>query len=111
MAENPATSWLTGMVDVVGHASRCGLIPKRLDPASIGLPPYLPDDRIGKDGLEAAYEAELRGRAGIQTLLVDALQLALGIPIAAVLVFFVVQFLKPRPPPEGPTGPDEPDEP
>ncbi|HMQ35057.1 MAG TPA: penicillin-binding transpeptidase domain-containing protein, partial [Chloroflexaceae bacterium] len=74
VAENPASSWLTGLADVVSHAGRCGLIPKELEPSSIGMPPYLPDDRIGKVGLEGAYEVELRGRMGIQTLLVDALQ-------------------------------------
>ncbi len=73
-AENPASSWLGGLIEVASHAGRCGLIPKVIDPASIGLPPYQVDDRIGKDGLEAAYEAELRGRMGLQTLLVDALQ-------------------------------------
>jgi penicillin-binding protein 2 len=73
VAENPASSWLSSLTDLVGHASLCGLIPKVIDPRSIGLPPYQVDDRIGKDGLEAAYEAELRGRMGIETLLVDAL--------------------------------------
>lgn len=80
VAENPASSWLTGMVDVVSHAGRCGLIPKTIEPASLGLAPYQPDDRIGKDGLESAYEAELRGRLGLQTLLVDALQRPLSPP-------------------------------
>ncbi len=74
VAENPASSWLTGLVDVVSHAGSCGLIPKQIEPSSLGLPPYLPDDRLGKVGLEGAYEVELRGRMGIQTLLVDALQ-------------------------------------
>jgi len=74
VAENPASSWLTALVDVLGHAGRCGLITKQIDPPSIGFPPYQPDDRIGKDGLEAAYEAELRGRPGVETLLVDVLQ-------------------------------------
>jgi penicillin-binding protein 2 len=80
VAENPASSWLTSMIDVVSHAGRCGLIPKRIDPSSLGLPPYQSDDRIGKDGLEASYEAELRGVAGIETLLVDALERPAGPP-------------------------------
>ncbi|GAB4425680.1 MAG: penicillin-binding transpeptidase domain-containing protein [Chloroflexi bacterium OHK40] len=80
VAENPASSWLTSLADVIGHAGSCGLIPKQIDPASIGLPPYQVDDRIGKDGLEAAYEAELRGRMGIETLLVDALQRPVSAP-------------------------------
>ncbi|EFO81853.1 peptidoglycan glycosyltransferase [Oscillochloris trichoides DG-6] len=74
VAENPATSWLTSMNNVIGHAGRCGLIRKEIDPSSIGLPPYQSDDRIGKDGIESAYENELRGQTGIETLLVDALE-------------------------------------
>ncbi|NTU82685.1 MAG: peptidoglycan glycosyltransferase [Chloroflexales bacterium] len=74
VAENPASSWLTALVDVVGHVGSCGLIPKKIDPPSLGFPPYNVSDRIGKDGLEASYEADLRGRMGIETLLVDALQ-------------------------------------
>lgn len=80
VAENPASSWLTSLADLVSHAPVCGLIPKRIEPASIGLPPYQVDDRIGKDGLEAAYEAELRGRMGIQSLLVDALNRPVSAP-------------------------------
>jgi penicillin-binding protein 2 len=78
--ENPASSWLTALGDVVGHAGVCGLIPKRQDPASRGLPPYGDDDSIGKDGLEAFYEPELRGRVGIQSLLVDALNRPVSAP-------------------------------
>jgi penicillin-binding protein 2 len=77
---NPASSWLSGLSDLVGHAPVCGLIPKRQEPASRGLPPYQVDDRIGKDGLEAYYEAELRGRMGIQSLLVDALNRPVSAP-------------------------------
>ncbi len=73
VAENPASSWLTSLNDLVSHIGRCGLIPKRINPGSIGQPPYQSDDRIGKDGLEESYEAQLRGSAGTQTLLVDAL--------------------------------------
>ncbi len=74
MAQNPVSSWLTGLIDVVSRAGRCGLIGKTIDPPSLGFPPYQIDDQIGKDGLEAAYENELRGLQGIDTLLVDALQ-------------------------------------
>jgi penicillin-binding protein 2 len=73
-AVNPASSWLRAMVDLVSSAPTCGLIQKTIDPASIGLPPYQQDDRIGKDGLESAYESDMRGRIGIESLLVDALQ-------------------------------------
>ena len=80
VAENPSSSWLTSLNDLVSHAGHCGLIPKKIDPASLGQPPYQSDDRIGKDGLEASYEAQLRGTAGIQTLLVDALERPAGPP-------------------------------
>ncbi|MFV9505364.1 MAG: penicillin-binding transpeptidase domain-containing protein [Oscillochloridaceae bacterium umkhey_bin13] len=74
MALNPASSWLTGLAEVVRQSGRCGFIPKTIDPPTLGFPPYQVDDRIGKDGLEAAYEAELRGQIGLDTLLVDVLQ-------------------------------------
>ncbi|NTW03818.1 MAG: peptidoglycan glycosyltransferase, partial [Oscillochloris sp.] len=78
VAENPSSSWLTSLNNVVSHAGRCGLITKRIDPSSIGMPPYQSDSRIGKDGLEAAYETHLRGTAGIETLLVDAMERPAG---------------------------------
>ncbi|WP_322488434.1 penicillin-binding transpeptidase domain-containing protein [Chloroflexus sp.] len=74
VAVNPASSWLRGLVDITANAPICGLMAKRIDPASVGLPPYLPSDQIGKDGLEGAYEQVLRGQMGIDSLLVDALQ-------------------------------------
>lgn len=74
VAVNPASSWLRGLVDITANAPTCGLMTKRIDPASVGLPPYLPSDQIGKDGLEGAYEQVLRGQMGIDSLLVDALQ-------------------------------------
>jgi penicillin-binding protein 2 len=80
VAENPSSSWLSGLGELVGYAPVCGLIPNRIDPASIGLPPYQPDDRIGKDGLEAYYEQELRGRMGLETLLVDAFNRPVSAP-------------------------------
>ena len=80
VAENPASSWLTALVDVVGHVGHCGLLAKVIDPPSLGFPPYGVSDRIGKDGLEATYETALHGRTGIETLLVDALQR----PVSAV---------------------------
>ncbi|RMD77349.1 MAG: peptidoglycan glycosyltransferase, partial [Chloroflexi bacterium] len=80
VAVNPASSWLRGLVDITANAPICGLITKPLDPTSVGLPPYLPSDQIGKDGLEGAYEKVLRGQMGIDSLLVDALQR----PVSAV---------------------------
>ncbi len=73
-AVNPASSWLRALTDVTANAPVCGLMAKEIEPTSIGLPPYLPSDLIGKDGLEAAYEKMLRGQMGIDSLLVDALQ-------------------------------------
>lgn len=83
LAANPASSWLTALVDVLGHAGRCGLIVKPIDPPSIGFPPYQVDDQIGKDGLEAAYESDLRGQVGVESLLVDVLQRPIG-PVETV---------------------------
>lgn len=74
VSSNPASSWLGGMMDVVGHASNCGLTEKPVDPKSIGIALYQHNDHIGKDGLEGGYEDALRGRIGIKTLLVDALE-------------------------------------
>ncbi|PDW04876.1 penicillin-binding transpeptidase domain-containing protein [Candidatus Viridilinea mediisalina] len=73
LVANPASSWLTSMADVVGQSGRCGLLRKPIDPASLGLAPYQVDDRIGKDGLEASYERELRGHLGLDMVFVDAL--------------------------------------
>ncbi|ACL24097.1 penicillin-binding transpeptidase domain-containing protein [Chloroflexus aggregans] len=80
VAVNPASSWLRSLVDITANAPICGLITKPIDPTSVGLPPYLPSDQIGKDGLEGAYEKVLRGQMGIDSLLVDALQR----PVSAV---------------------------
>lgn len=72
--ENPATSWLDSLLSTVNTAPNCGLVRKTIVRGQIGLAPYQRNDRIGKDGLEAGYEAELRGSVGIDTLLVDALE-------------------------------------
>ncbi len=74
VTENPAMSWLDSLQDVVGHVTHCGILPKQINTGAIGIPPYQNDDRLGKDGLEASYEDELRGEVGIDTLLVDALE-------------------------------------
>lgn len=71
---NPSSSWINGLLDTVSHAANCGLARRQIDPNSVGFPIYAPDDRLGKDGLEASYETELRGSIGIEKLLVDALQ-------------------------------------
>jgi penicillin-binding protein 2 len=74
-SRNPASSWLTSLVEVVSHSGVCKqLITKKIDPASLGIPPYQNDDQLGKDGLEYSYEAILRGNIGVETLLVDALE-------------------------------------
>ncbi len=72
--ENPASSWVNSLLDSVTYAPNCGLIPRQIAPNQRGIPPYQSDDRIGKDGLEYSYEAELRGTMGIQSLGVDALE-------------------------------------
>ncbi len=74
VAENPATSWVDSLLDILGHTAHCGVLSKEIDTDVVGLLPYQNDDRIGKDGLEASYEDELRGHMGIEALLVDALE-------------------------------------
>ncbi|HWQ11527.1 MAG TPA: penicillin-binding transpeptidase domain-containing protein, partial [Roseiflexaceae bacterium] len=71
--QNPARSWAAGLLDSIGNAVECGVIQKQINPYQLGMPRYLPDDRIGKDGVEASYEAELRGQLGMQAVVVDAL--------------------------------------
>lgn len=78
--ENPAASWLTSLMGIIGHVPNCGILQKQLDSAVLarGLPPYRNEDDIGKDGLEASYEDELRGDMGIDRVLVDALERPVG---------------------------------
>jgi penicillin-binding protein 2 len=71
--QNPARSWVDGMLDSIGNAVECGIVQKQINPYQLGMPRYLEDDRIGKDGVESSYEEELRGQLGMQTIIVDAL--------------------------------------
>lgn len=71
--QNPARSWMRGLLESIGNSIECGIIQKQINPYELGLPRYLPDDRIGKFGVEASYEEELRGQLGMQEVLVDAL--------------------------------------
>ncbi|MCS6937833.1 MAG: penicillin-binding transpeptidase domain-containing protein [Roseiflexaceae bacterium] len=71
--QNPARSWMSGLLESIGNSIECGIIQKQINPYELGLPRYLPDDRIGKFGVEASYEEELRGQLGMQEVLVDAL--------------------------------------
>jgi penicillin-binding protein 2 len=77
--QNSARSWVAGMLESIGHAVECGIIEKEINPYELGIPRYLESDRIGKDGIEASYEAELRGELGIEAVVVDAL----GRPVRA----------------------------
>ncbi len=72
--QNASSSWLDGLNDVISHMPECGLVEKQPIPDVIGIPDYRNNDRIGKDGLEASYEDQLRGTMGIQMLGVDALE-------------------------------------
>lgn len=74
LTENPAPSWTGSMIDVVSNVHDCGVFRKQIVPSAVGAPLYKHDDRIGKDGLEGSYEAELRGTIGIQMVNVDALE-------------------------------------
>jgi penicillin-binding protein 2 len=71
--QNPARSWAAGMLDSLGNAVECGIVQKQISPFELGMPRYLADDRIGKDGAEGSYESELRGQLGMQQVVVDAL--------------------------------------
>jgi cell division protein FtsI/penicillin-binding protein 2 len=69
--QNTARSWVGSLLDLIGHA-KAWIVKKKISPDQLGIPRYLEDDRIGKDGVEASYEAELRGQLGWEGLLVDA---------------------------------------
>jgi penicillin-binding protein 2 len=77
--QNTARSWVGSLLESIGHAEECGVIKKQINPDQLGVPRYLEDDRIGKDGVEASYESELRGQLGWEGLLVDAV----GQPVRA----------------------------
>lgn len=71
--QNPARSWVVGLLDSIGHAVECGIIQKKVNRYELGIPRYLNDDRIGKSGIEASYEEQLRGQMGIEAVIVDSL--------------------------------------
>ncbi|HMO58375.1 MAG TPA: penicillin-binding transpeptidase domain-containing protein [Roseiflexaceae bacterium] len=78
--QNPARSWVGGMLDSIGNAVECGIIQKQINPYQLGMPRYLEDDRIGKDGVESSYEQELRGQMGVETIIVDAIGRPVRVP-------------------------------
>lgn len=71
--QNSARSWVDGMLGSIGHGIECGIIEKQIRPYELGMPRYTDTDRIGKTGIEASFEPELRGELGIERLTVDAL--------------------------------------
>ncbi|MBC8160911.1 MAG: peptidoglycan glycosyltransferase [Roseiflexaceae bacterium] len=66
---NAARTWLDGMLDSIGHAVECGAVRKQIDPLQL-VPRYLNEDRIGRGGIEEAYEQELRGQLGLNSVVV-----------------------------------------
>lgn len=76
VAENPAPFWVSSLMDTVSHVVNCPRLEKEINPGVLtrGMPPYRHDDRIGKDGLEGSYEAELRGEMGVNSVSVDNLE-------------------------------------
>ena len=80
--QNPARSWVAGLLDSIGHAVECGILQKKINPYELGIPRYLNDDRIGKSGIESSYEEELRGQMGIEAVVVDTM----GRPVRAAQV-------------------------
>jgi penicillin-binding protein 2 len=77
VTNNPAPSWVDGLLGAIGEAIDCGILVKPYDPRTTA-PRYLNDDRIGKDGVEYLFEQQLRGQIGLQSLLVDALDHPVG---------------------------------
>ena len=67
---NASRTWITSMLDSIGHSVKCGTIGKQVDPYD-QVPRYLNEDRIGRDGVEASYERELRGQLGVNSVVVD----------------------------------------
>lgn len=80
--QNPARSWMVGLLDSIGHAVECGIVQKKINPYELGMPRYLNDDRIGKSGVEYSYEEQMRGQMGIEAVIVDSL----GRPVRAAQV-------------------------
>ena len=79
--QNPARSWSLGLFDSIGHVAACGsVIPKTINPLSLGQVRYLDNDRIGKDGIDASYEDQLRGQLGTEQLVVDAFNRPVSAP-------------------------------
>ncbi len=72
VSENPARTWVGGLLDSVGHSVKCGVLQKEVNPYQLGLPRYLEEDRIGRGGVEASYERDLRGELGIDSIVIDA---------------------------------------
>lgn len=68
---NAARTWVSGLMDSVGHAVKCGIITKQIDPYQM-TPRYLDQDRIGRAGVEESYESDLRGQLGVTSVVVDA---------------------------------------
>jgi penicillin-binding protein 2 len=77
--ENPARSWIDGLLDTIGNTPQCGIVVKPISPYQLGQERYLRDDRIGKDGVEASFESELRGQLGREAIVIDAM----GRPVRA----------------------------
>jgi penicillin-binding protein 2 len=78
--QNPARSWVVGLLDTISHTAACGVVSKQINPYQLGVPYYLPDDRIGKDGIEASYEERLRGELGYTAIVVDAFNRPVRVP-------------------------------
>jgi penicillin-binding protein 2 len=71
VAENPARSWTSALVESIGNVPQCGFIAKPIDPLILEQPRYLRDDRIGRIGIEGSYEEELRGELGFDAVMID----------------------------------------
>ena len=70
--QNSARSWVGSLLGSLAAVEQCGFIVKKINPGQLGVASYLKEDRIGKDGVEASYEENLRGQLGWESILVDA---------------------------------------
>ncbi len=73
--QSPQIPSLSHMLGYIGRVTE-----DDLEQEQAGPPTYLPNDIIGKDGVELEYEAVLRGVLGINQIEVDAFQRTVGEP-------------------------------
>ena len=78
----PQSSTVPSLAHILGYVRRVDEADLADEPQHLSEGPrtYLPNDSIGKDGLEASYERQLRGILGINQIEVDVYQRTVGSP-------------------------------